>query len=234
MTLASSVHLPGESTEYRKARQQLLEAEMELRRRTEAVAVLRRALPLGGEIPKDYAFQEGAADLANETAVRGVRMSELFAPGKDTLVVYNFMYGPQMKQACPMCTSMLDGLDGQVIHASQRINLAVVAKSPIQRIWQHARARGWRHLRLLSSADNTYNADYLGETADGEQMPALNVFVRRGGKVRHFYMTELLYAPEEPGQNGRHVDPIWPLWNLLDFTPEGRGTDWYPKLSYGQ
>jgi len=87
--------------------------------------------------------------------------------------------------------------------------------------------RCWRNLRLMSSADTTYNADYLAETADGAQMPALNVFSRRGGKVRHFYMTELLYVPAEPGQNSRHVDPIWPLWNLLDFTPEGRGTEWY-------
>jgi predicted dithiol-disulfide oxidoreductase (DUF899 family) len=233
MTPANTVHLPGESTEYRKARQQLLEAELELRRRTEAVATLRRGLPLGGEIPKDYAFQEGAADLSDATTVRSVRLSELFSPGKDTLVVYSFMYGPRMQQACPMCTSMLDGLDGQVIHATQRANVAVVAKSPIQRIREYARTRGWRNLRLLSSADNTYNADYLGETPDGAQMPALNVFVRRDGKVRHFYMTELLYAPAEPGQNGRHVDSIWPLWNLLDFTPEGRGTDWYPKISYG-
>ncbi len=233
MAVESTVHLPGESAEYRKARQQLLAAEMELRRQTEAVAALRRALPQGGEIPKDYAFQEGAPDLADEKAVRSTRLSELFSPGQDALILYSFMYGPQMKQACPMCTSMLDGLNGQIPHIRERANIAIVAKSPIARIRDHARARGWRNLRLLSSADTTYNADYLGEAADGSQMPALNVFVRRGGKVRHFYMTEMLYAPSEPGQNGQHVDSIWPLWNALDFTPEGRGSDWYPKLSYG-
>ena len=169
MTDPNPVYLPGESTEYRKARRQLLEAELELRRGMESVAALRRTLPLGGEIPKDYVFQEGAAELADDSTVRNVRMSDLFAPGKDTLILYSFMYGPQMKQPCPMCTSMLDGLDGQVLHAGQQVNVAVAAKSPIQRIRQFARARGWRNLRLLSSADTTYNADYLGETSAGEQ-----------------------------------------------------------------
>lgn len=232
MSAESTVRLPGESAAYRAARDRLLQAELELRRQTEAVAQQRRALPLGGEVPKDYLFHEGPAALAEDGPARPVRLAELFAPGKDTLVVYSFMYGPKMAAACPMCTSMLDGLNGQVVHATQRTNLVVVAKSPIARIREHARARGWNRLRLLSSADNTYNTDYLGETPEGNQMPALNVFVRRGGKVLHSYCTEMLYAPSEPGQNGRHVDSIWPLWNLLDFTPEGRGTDWYPKLAY--
>jgi predicted dithiol-disulfide oxidoreductase (DUF899 family) len=232
MAVESTQRLPGESAEYRTARNALLEAEVELRRRVETVAALRRALPPGGEIPKDYLFHEGPARLADDGAPRPVKLSELFSPGKDSLIVYNFMYGPQMKLACPMCTSILDGLNGQFVHVSQRANFAVVAKSPIARIREHARARGWDRLRLLSSADNTYNTDYLGETPDGNQMPALNVFVRRGGKIHHFYNAELLYVPSEPGQNGRHVDLIWPLWNLLDFTPEGRGSDWYPKLSY--
>lgn len=232
MTTSAPVHFPGESAAYRKARLQLLEAEIDLRRRTESLAAQRRTLPLGGEIPQDYVFQEGAADLADATTVRSVKFSELFGPGKDTLIVYSFMYGPQMQAACPMCTSMLDALDGQARHVTQRANLAVVAKSPIARIREFARGRGWTGLRLLSSADTAYNADYRAETPAGAQLPALNVFVRRGGKVHHFYNTELLYAKDEPGQNSRHVDPVWPLWNLLDFTPEGRGADWYPKLQY--
>jgi len=30
----------------------------------------------------------------------------------------------------------------------------------------------------------------------------------------------------------RHVDFMWPLWNILDRTPEGRGSDWGPRLEY--
>ncbi len=227
-----SIRFPGESDAYRAARNELLEAEIKLRRTIEEVAALRRQLPLGGAAPEDYLFEEGAADLADEQTIRAVRLSELFQPGKNTLAVYSFMYGPNMQAACPSCTSILDSLNGASPHVTQRINLAVVAKSPLARIRAFARQRGWNNLRLLSSANNTYNRDYLGELPNGSQMPSLNIFVRRDGGIYHFHNTELLFAPKEPGQDGRHVDQIWPLWNLLDFTPDGRGTDWYPKLSY--
>ena len=104
--------------------------------------------------------------------------------------------------------------------------------SPISRIRDFARGRTWNHLRLLSSAHNTYNRDYHGENPEGGQLPSLNVFVRRGGKIHHFYCTELVFLPGDRGQNQRHIDMAWPLWNLLDFTPEGGGTDWFPKLAY--
>jgi predicted dithiol-disulfide oxidoreductase (DUF899 family) len=233
--MASSTHpnkFPGESASYREARNQLLQAEVALRRNIEEVATLRRALPLGGEVPEDYLFDEGAADLQDSTTTRKTRLSELFQPGKDTLAIYSFMYGPKMKAACPSCTSILDSLDGTAPHATQRINLAVVARNPLEKIRTHARARGWRNLRLLSSAANTYNRDYHGENAEGDQMPALNIFTRRDGKIHHFYYTELRFVPPDQGQNERHVDMFWPLWNLFDYTPEGRGTNWYPKLTY--
>jgi predicted dithiol-disulfide oxidoreductase (DUF899 family) len=224
-----SVRFPGETESYRAARNQLLEAELDLRRQLESVAAQRRHLPLGGEAPDDYIFQEVSGDSSGVTSVR---LSQLFNDGKDTLIIYSFMFGPEMAQACPACTSILDGLDGEAPHVQNRVNLAVVAKSPIQRIAWHARQRGWRNLRLLSSADCTYNRDYHAETAEGKQIPAVNVFVRRGDKLHHSYNTELLYAPFEPGQDGRHVDLIWPLWNLFDLTPEGRGEKWHPRLSY--
>jgi predicted dithiol-disulfide oxidoreductase (DUF899 family) len=227
-----SVRFPGESDSYRDARNDLLHAEIALRRSIEDVAALRRKLPLGGAVPEDYGFEEGAPDLDDSLAARKVHMSELFEPGKDTLAIYSFMYGPNMASPCTSCTSVLDGLNGTAPHVSQRINFAVIAKSPIERIRAFARERGWRNLRLLSSASNTYNRDYYGEGPEGNQLPSLNVFVRRDGAIRHFYHTELLLSPREPGQDGRHVDLIWPLWNLFDFSPDGRGENWYPKLSY--
>jgi len=222
MSTLHDTRFPNESAAYRAARDEVLRAEMALRRQTEEVAAMRRKLPLGGAIPVDYEF----ADAANAP----VRLSELFdrdAP----LVVYSFMYGPEMKAACPSCTSILDSLDAEAPHVTQRVNLAVVAKSPIERILAHARDRGWRNLRLLSSAQNAYNRDYHGEDAKGSQTPALNVFVRRACGVRHTYCTELMFAKREPGQDPRHVDAIWPLWSVLDYTPEGRG-DFYPALRY--
>ena len=227
-----STRFPGETIEYREARDRLLEAEVALRKQTEAVAAMRRTLPLGGPIKEDYVFEEGAADINDSTTARKTRLSELFSPGKDTLVLYSYMFGPQMAAPCVSCTSILDGLNGSAPHIRQRVNFAVVAKSPIARIRETARGRGWKNLRLLSSANNSYNLDYHGESAKGDQLPSLNVFVRREGKIYHTYNTELLFAPQEPGMDGRHVDSVWPIWNMFDFTPDGRGTDWYPRLSY--
>ena len=221
---------PGESAAYRAARDKLLHAETALRRNLEEVAALRRALPPGGLAPDDYVFEEVGMD--DDATVRTVRLSELFVKPDSSLVVYSFMYGPKMERPCPACTSILDSLDGTAPHATQRINLVVVAKSPIERIRAFARERGWGNLRLLSSANNHYNRDYYGEDDKGVQWPVLNVFSRRGGSVHHMFCTELLFVPTEPGQHGRHVDLIWPLWNLFDFTPDGRGTDWHPKLRY--
>jgi len=229
-----AVRFPGESAAYRVARDRLLHAEIELRQQVEAVAALRRALPPGGQVPVDYFFDDEGDTPVDADVERQVRLSDLFEDGKNSLAIYSFMFGPAMAQPCPSCSSILDALDGEMPHLRQRINVAVVAKSPIQRIRHFARERGWRQLHLLSCAHNTYSADYHGETADGRQMPALNVFTRRDGNIHHTWCSELMFVPSEPGQDPRHVDLIWPLWNLLDCTPEGRGADWRPSLWYGE
>ena len=203
-----------------------------MRRQVERVARMRRKLPLGGLVPEDYVFDEGPADSSDGGATRQVKLSELFRNKLDTLLIYSYMFGPKAQQPCPMCTSFLDSLNGAAPHLTQRANLVVVAKSPIGRILQFAQARGWRRLRLLSSANNRYNRDYHGETPAGGQLPMLNVFVRRKGKIYHSYATELQFMPPDKGQNQRHIDMMWPLWNLLDLTPEGRGADWFPSLTY--
>ena len=221
-----SISFPGESPEYRMARNRLLEQEVELRRATEAVAATRRALPPGGIVPQDYIFQQ-AGPYGTPTEVK---LSELFEPGKDTLAIYNFMFPRALDEdlPCPSCTSFLDAFDGAARHIMQRVNLAVVAKAELPRILVHAKVRGWRWLRLLSSAGNTY----FGESEEGAQMPMLNVFRRDGEVIRHFWGSELLYIPPDNGQDPRHADSIDPQWNLFDFTPQGRGTDWYAELSY--
>ena len=221
------MRFPNESDAYRAARDALLQEEIELRRRSEAVAKQRRSLPLGGEMPTDYAF-DGAGGT--------VRLSELFEDGKDTLFLYNFMFIPgeqglPLEGACPSCTSIIDAVDGEAPHIVQRVNLAVVAKAPLDQFQEHARTRGWRNIRLLSSANTTYNADYHGESDRG-QSPIATVFVRRDGAIRHFWSSELFDAPTEPGMHPRHVDFMWPVWSVFDCTPEGRGTDWFPQLSY--
>jgi predicted dithiol-disulfide oxidoreductase (DUF899 family) len=237
--------LPGESAEYREARERLLEREIELRRAMEEVAAARRGLPAGGEIPEDYVF-DGASPDDTPTEVR---LSELFAPGRDSLVIYSFMFprdpgddrpGPVAGETanlplhegpCPSCVALLDQLDGAVEHATQHLNLAVVAKAPLERVLTFAEERGWRRLRLLSSAGNSYNRDYLAETDEGHQRPVLNVFCRDADAIRHFWCSEIFYAPIDAGQDPRHVGTLEPVWNLFDLTREGR-PDWDEQLSY--
>ena len=232
MTNLHDFHFPGESEAYRKIRNQLLQEEINLRQQTEKVAALRRQLPLGGRLTEDYLFEESGLGPLDQNGIKQTRLSELFEPGKSTLIIYSFMYGPDMAAPCPSCTSILDGLNGMVAHVQERVNFVVVAKSPIERIRAWAHSRGWSNLRLLSSFNNSYNADYLGENSTGGQIPTLNVFQKSDDGVFHCYNTELLYTPPEAGQGPRHVDSIWPLWNLFDFTPEGRGADWNPRLAY--
>lgn len=220
---ANPIRIPGESADYRRARTALLEQEIELRRLAEKVAAQRRALPPGGPVPQDYRF-EGEHGPA--------LLSELFG-GKDTLVTYNWMYGPQRKRPCPMCTSLLSALDGEMPDILQRVAFAVIARSPVERLAAFKQERGWRHLRLYSSAGNTFNRDYAGEKRDGDDNAALNVFTRLpSGEVRHFWAEEMGAGAADPGQDPRGVANLMPVWSLLDLTPGGRGADWYPKLEY--
>jgi predicted dithiol-disulfide oxidoreductase (DUF899 family) len=240
MTL-QHLKFPNESADYRRARNALLDEEMELRRQLERVAAHRRALPKGGEVPEDYVFEGAGAD----GRPKRLKMSELF-DGHDTLAVYSFMFGPERERPCPGCTHFLDALDGAARHYGQRLSLAIVAKSPMPRLLDWAKERGWHHLRLLSTAGNNYDRDYFGDSTalqpamreqqefkPGEEwdMPILNVFRRDGATIRHFWGSELLYVPAEPGQEYRHNDLLDPLWNLFDVTPEGRG-DFQPQLDY--
>jgi predicted dithiol-disulfide oxidoreductase (DUF899 family) len=221
------IAFPGESAEYRAARRRLLEQEIELRRQMEAVAIARRQLPPGGVVVQDYLFGD-------------TRFSELFAPGKDTLLIYSFMFprdphddrpGPP-DGPCPSCVALLDQLDGVVEHLEQHANFYVAAKSPLPAILEVAKQRGWRRLRMLSSLGNDYNRDYHGESPEGHQQPMLNVFQRDGDTIRHFWASELFFAPSDPGQDPRHVGTIEPLFTMLDLTPGGRPADWDEQLSY--
>jgi predicted dithiol-disulfide oxidoreductase (DUF899 family) len=240
------VEFPGESRAYRAARDRLLEQEIELRRAMESVAVARRELPAGGLVPCDYVFHAAGPDGAPAE----VRLSELFAPDKDSLVLYSFMFprdpgdqtpGPTIGHTallplaegpCPSCTALIDQLKGAADHVRQHVNLAVVAKTPLLRLLTFAQERGFKRIPFLSSATNTYNVDYHAETPEGTQRPMLTVFHRDADTIRHFWSSELFYAPTEPGQDPRHVGTIEPLWNLLDFTPEGRPPDWEEQLQY--
>jgi len=209
---------PNESNEYRVARNQLLQAEVELREKIEAVAALRRTMPLGGEIPEDYVFQ----NRANEN----IKLSELFT-NHDTLLIYSYMFGPEMDEPCSMCTAILDGLESSLPTISNKCAFAAVIARSVEQANTIYQRKGWKNLSLLSTASSRYNRDYFGELEDGSQIPMMNVFTRRNGKIYHFWGSELVFEPAKG--DPRRMDMIWPLWNVLDLTPNGRGEQ-YPDV----
>ncbi|MET0677948.1 MAG: DUF899 family protein [Bradyrhizobium sp.] len=217
---ANKVRFPGESADYRRARNQLLAEEIELRRHIERVANLRRSLPPGGQVTKTYEF-EGEGGKAT--------LPDLFGD-KPTLVIYSYMFGPQREQPCPMCTSFMSTWQSKLPDIEQRIAFVFVARAPIARLIGAKKARGWTQHRIYSDPSGDYTRDYVSpEDADA---PAYNVFTRRDGSIRHFWANEMFATSADPGQDPRGAPDTDPLWTLLDTTPEGRGTDWYPKLSY--
>jgi predicted dithiol-disulfide oxidoreductase (DUF899 family) len=218
----------GESDDYRHARLELLRAERRLRREVENVAALRRALPDGHDVATDYEFDE--IDPGTGTR-KSTRLSELFELPERSLIVYSFMY-PEGAPPCPMCTAFLDSFNATAPHAKTQVNLAVVAKGPIEAVSAWANERGWSNLRMLSSASNSFNRDYLSETSSGDQIPLVTVFRQKQDRVRHFYTSELFFTSSEPGQHPRHMDMVFPLWNVFDLAGEGRPENWFPQLSY--
>jgi predicted dithiol-disulfide oxidoreductase (DUF899 family) len=219
----NGVRFPNESEEYRKARDALLAEEIELRRHIERVAEQRRALPPGGAVKKDYRFKGEIGEVS---------FADLFA-GKQTLVAYSYMFGPERERPCPMCTSLLSAWDGEARDVEQRVALVVIARSPIERLVAFKNERGWRNLRLYSDLTGEYSRDYHALSPEGSDDAALNVFTRRDGTMRHFWSGEMGFETADPGQDPRGAPDLMPIWTIFDSTPEGRGTDWYPKLEYG-
>jgi predicted dithiol-disulfide oxidoreductase (DUF899 family) len=220
LAATNKAHFPNESAQYRKARNALLVEEIELRRQLERVAAQRRALPPGGEIPEDF-------ELISESGP--VRFSALFGR-HDTLMVYSMMYGPQRKAPCPMCTSFLSAWNGTAVNLRQRLAIVVTARSPIERLVEYKKQRGFQQLSFVSDMSGKYTLAYVHpEDAD---VPGFSVFTRSDGVVRHSYSGEMSGEMADPGQDPRGAPDLDPLWLMLDLAPQGRGSDWYPKLEY--
>jgi predicted dithiol-disulfide oxidoreductase (DUF899 family) len=211
---------PNESSAYRAARDALLKEEQELVEKVKAVAAKRRTLPLGGALKEDYVFQ-----WANDGMLgQNVKFSDLFA-GKNTLLLYSFMFGPNWDNPCYSCTSLVDGFDRtwyQVTHSGAAF--VAIAKAPADRINAWAKKRDWSQIALVSGSDSRFQADYKCQgDSDDMQWPVMLVFRKQNGRIFHFWSTEL---------SENHVDTIWPYWNLMDFTPEGRPDRPTPPQNY--
>jgi predicted dithiol-disulfide oxidoreductase (DUF899 family) len=217
---ANCARVTNESAEYRRAREQLLAEEIELRRHAERVAELRRALPPGGAVTRNYEF---VGEGGNAT------LPDLFG-NKQTLVIYSYMFGPQREKPCPMCTSFMGTWEEKLPDIEQRIAFVFVARSPIARLVEAKKARGWTRHEIYSDMSGDYTRDYV--SADDADAAGYSVFTRRDGSIRHFWSGEMGPATADPGQDPRGSPELDPLWAVLDTTPEGRGKDWYPRLAY--
>ena len=221
LAATNQARYPNETPEYRTARNALVAEEIELRRHIERVAAMRRGLPPGGAISEDFTFEGESGPT---------RLPALFE-GKDTLLVYSMMFGPQRSGPCPMCTSFISAWNGIGVNLRERVAMAVTARSPIERLVEYKRQRGFWDVPFYSDGSGHYTRTYVSpEDAD---IPGFSVFTRRDGIVRHFYSGEMSGAMADPGQDPRGAPDLDPLWLMLDLTPQGRGTDWYPQLSYG-
>ena len=213
---------PNDSAEYRRARTALLAEEIELRRHIERVAAQRRALPPGGA-PPEYRFKDENG--------KSVGLADMFGR-HDTLITYFWMYGPERERPCPMCTSFLGAIDIPAADLVQRVAFAAIGRSPVERQLAFARERGWRNLAFYETIGDDFARDYRGLADDGSEWASLDVWVRKGGEVHHFWAAETTMEMADPGQDPHLAPEPVPIWTILDLTPGGRGTDWYPKLAY--
>jgi predicted dithiol-disulfide oxidoreductase (DUF899 family) len=205
----SELRYPNETKDYRDAREALLKDEQALVEQTKALAEKRRKLPAGGALKEDYSFQWASGGKVGQR----VTFSELFG-GKDTLILYSFMYGPNWDKPCPSCTSLMDGFDRAWYSVAQDASFAAIAKAPAEKIDAWAKERGWSQIPLLSGAQSSFQADYRCQAeSDDMQWPVMMVFKKQGGRIFLSWSTEGM---------SNHVDTVWPYWNLFDFTPEGR------------
>jgi predicted dithiol-disulfide oxidoreductase (DUF899 family) len=213
----------GESDAYAQARQKLLAAEIEFRRQMTRLTEQRRALPPGPVISAKYRFKQADG--------REVGLRDLFGQHR-TLVSYFWMYGPERARPCPMCTNWLGSVDGNANDIKQRVALKILGRSPVDRQLAFAAERGWKNLDFVQTVGDDYARDLKVLSQDGSEGAAFVVYKLDGDDVRLFYAMEMPNAAADPGQDPRTAPDIAALWSILDLTPEGRGDDWYPKLSY--
>lgn len=222
----SSFRFPNESEEYRNQRNELLDVEVRLRAQIEAVAEQRRQLPLGGRLKEDYVFQRINADGSTES----IPFNDLFGQHQ-SLLLYTMMFGPGWDAPCPSCTNIVDSLNVNNRGVEETSAIAVVSAASPEQLKEWSGRRGWG-LNIVSGQNNNYILDYAGiETEDPAVVTVMNVFKKTPEGIVHFWSSELLSRPMH-NAHPRHVDMIWPLWNLLDMTPQGRGDALVPKQDY--
>ncbi len=205
--------------EWIEARKALLGKEKAFTRQRDELSAARRALPWV-KIEKPYVFDGPAGK---------VTLADAF-DGRDQLVVYHFMFGPDWQEGCPSCSYLADHFDGAIGHLNQRdVTLVVVSRAPLETLEAYRARMGWR-FTWLSSVGGDFNRDFhvsfsAEEIASGavdynyasgpfplEEAPGLSVFCKdAAGDVFHTYSCY-----------GRGLDALIGAYQWLDLVPKGR------------
>lgn len=222
-------HKIGTPEEYRAAREELLKREKELTRANDELAKLRRELPWV-PIEKDYSFDtdEGLKTLA-----------ELF-DGRSQLMVYHFMFGPPYEAGCPVCSSIVDTLDPQVVHLKARdTTLLLASRAPLEKLLAYRERMGWG-IDWVSSGGSDFNRDLgflhteeeLKPFLEGGIPPTVEEYARSCGTDVAGYVSEgpglSVYALSDGVvyrtyvTTARGLEPAMAYYGLLDRTPTGR------------
>jgi predicted dithiol-disulfide oxidoreductase (DUF899 family) len=201
---------PGESAEYRNAREGSVAEEIELRRHMTRLTQQRRALPPGPVIEKNYRFKD-----ANGSEMR---LLDFFGKHGE-LVTYFWMFGPQRERPCPMCTNWLGAVNGNAADIKQRVALKIFGRSPVSRQIAFAQERGWRDLDFVQTIGDDYARDIETLKSDGSEWAAITVFKREGDQVRLFWAAEMTSEMADPDEDPRLAPDIATLWSILDLTP---------------
>jgi predicted dithiol-disulfide oxidoreductase (DUF899 family) len=222
-------HRIGTQEQWQTKRDELRKQEKELTRRSDELAGKRRELPWV-PVEKDYLFEteDGTKTLA-----------DLF-DGRSQLVVYHFMFGPAWTGGCPVCSSIADTLDPQVVHLKARdATLLLASRAPLEKLLAYRDRMGWgigwvssggsdfnRDLGFLNTEEELQpflageipltveqNARMCGTDAAGyvSEGPGLSVYALSDGTVYRTYVT-----------TNRGLEPAMAYYGLLDLTPKGR------------
>ncbi len=222
-------HRIGTQEEWQAERDELLKAEKELTRRGDELARRRRGLPWV-PVEKSYSF---------ETKQGMNTLADLFE-GRSQLLVYHFMFGPSWEAGCPVCSSIADTLDPQVIHLKARdATLLLTSRAPLEKLLTFRKRMGWG-IDWVSSGSSDFNRDLgflytedeLKPFLEGEipatveqnarmcgtdvvgyvsEGPGLSVYVRSEGVVYRTYQA-----------TARGLELAMAYYGLLDRTPKGR------------
>ncbi|WP_133646739.1 DUF899 domain-containing protein [Paraburkholderia flava] len=224
------------------ARLDLLEAEKEFTRRSDALAQQRQALPWV-RVDKTYRFETGTGNVS---------LKDLFA-GRSQLLVYHFMFGPDYKAGCPSCSAIADGFDGIAVHlANHDVMLTAVSRAPFAKLHEYRQRMGWT-FPWASSVGSDFNFDFnVSFTEQQQRDGSIDYNYQRGGHamdatpvpppVVEFAATcgtdASTYSRDRPGlsafvlENGvvyhtystfaRGLDGLWGMYQWLDHAPKGR------------